>query len=266
MAASKPKADRKAQFGTQSLERAFGLLRAVASQTGGARLSELAASQGLNTPTARRILLALVREGFVEQGEDSRQYFIGPEAFVVGTLASKRFGIQSVAQESLIRLADKSQDTVFLSVPVGMYCACLQRVEGTFPIRSHVLQAGDRHPLGVGAGGLAILSAMSDYAVERSIEANAPLMVGRYQNFTPEVLYGLVREVRTRGFAVNRGLLVSDSWGVGVAVVDESGTPVGALSIAAIGARLNEERLQELGHLLKSECATVARHLHGTER
>jgi DNA-binding IclR family transcriptional regulator len=89
-------------------------------------------------------------------------------------------------------------------------------------------------------------------------------MVGMYQNFTPAVLNGLVRETRTRGFAVNRGLLVSDSWGVGVAVIDESGKPVGALSIAAIKERLREDRMQELGLLLKAECACVARCLGGT--
>ncbi|CAG1019584.1 HTH-type transcriptional repressor AllR [Burkholderiaceae bacterium] len=266
MANRKPTPTRDAQMGTQSLERAFGLLRAVASRASGARLSDLAASQQLNIATARRILLALIREGFVEQDGESRQYFIGPEAFVIGTLAGKRFGIRSVSQESLIRLANKSHDTVFLSVPVGMYCACVQRVEGTFPIRSHLLQEGDRHPLGVGAGSLAILATMSDEAVERCIESNAAVMTGVYKNFTADVLRALVRETRERGFAVNRGLVVSDSWGVGAAVVDASGQAVGALSIAAIKDRLKESRLEHLGQMLKAECAVVARQLGGGSR
>lgn len=262
----KAKTSGDTQLGTQSLARAFGLLRAVASRSAGARLSDLAASQGLNTPTARRILLALMREGFVEQDADSRQYFIGPEAFVVGTLASKRFGIQSVAQESLMRLVDVSHDTAFLSVPAGTFSVCVQRVEGTYPIRSHLLQAGDRHPLGVGAGSLAILSAMNDEAVKRCIDTNAVTMTGAYKNFTPEVLHALVRETRACGFAVNRGLVVSDSWGIGAAVLDESGTPVGALSIAAIKDRLKEARLEQLGQLLKAECAAVAQRLRDASR
>ncbi|MBA3771532.1 MAG: IclR family transcriptional regulator [Ramlibacter sp.] len=249
---------------TQSLERAFGLLRAVAARDG-ARLTELAAELGLATPTARRILLGLMREGFIEQEPNDRLYFIGPEAYVVGVLASKRHGLRNMAQESLVRLVDASQDSVFLSVPIGTQSLCLERLEGTFPIRSHVLQTGARHPLGVGAGSLAILAAMGDEAVQRAIQANAALLAERFPVFTEDRIWKLVHETRARGFAVNPGLVLTHSWGVGAAVLDDRGAPVAALSIAAIRERLQNDRLAELGLLLRAECERVALAMRGTK-
>ena len=53
-------------------------------------------------------------------------------------------------------------DSSFLSVRRDNYAVCLYREEGTYPVRTHALQAGLQHPLGVGAGSLAMLSALPD--------------------------------------------------------------------------------------------------------
>src|SRR5208337_2336884 len=77
--------------GTQSLERAFVLLREVASHGNrGARLTDLAADAGLTKATVRRLLAAMIREKFLEQDNETRRYFLGTEAFVLGTIAAGR--------------------------------------------------------------------------------------------------------------------------------------------------------------------------------
>ena len=100
--------------------------------------------------------------GLVEQDPVTRSYFLGVETYVLGLLATARFGLHHLARDSLLRLARQSGDTAFLSVRRGDYGTCLHREEGTCPLRSHVLQAGDRHPLGVGAGNIAMLAKLSD--------------------------------------------------------------------------------------------------------
>ncbi|WP_207477886.1 AMP-binding protein [Arenibaculum pallidiluteum] len=75
--------------GTQSLERAIALLRAVAARApDGARLVELMAAAGLSKPTAHRLLTALAREGLVRQDERSRRYHLGPELAALGLIAA----------------------------------------------------------------------------------------------------------------------------------------------------------------------------------
>ncbi len=240
--------------GTQSIERAVALLLRVArAGPDGLRLSDLVAGAGLTKPTVRRVLLALVRSGLLEQEPESRRYHIGPETFVLGTLASSRFGIHALAQGSLSRLSRETGDTVFLSVARDSYAVCLHREEGSYPIRTHVLQAGDRHPLGVGAGSLALLAALDENEVEHAIEANAKVIAERYKNYSPLVLRALVERTRVQGYALNPGMLMSGSWGIGVAVRGPDGRPAGAVSLAAVENRLDDLRRHELVPLLKRE-------------
>jgi DNA-binding IclR family transcriptional regulator len=248
--------------GTQSLDRAVGLLRLVAAGQGrGMRLPELVERSGLARPTAHRLLAALERHGLVAVDPGERVYHLGPEAFVLGTVASERFGIHRAALPSLARLAQASQDTAFLSVRRDLYAVCLHREEGPFPIRSHVLQAGDRHPLGIGAGSLAMLAALPDDEVGRVIEETASEVTERYPEFTPTLMREEVARTRLQGFAFNPGHIQPSSWGVGVAVLDPQGRCVGALSIAAMESRLALPRREEMAGLLRVEAQRLAARL-----
>ncbi len=78
-----------ASAGTQSLERAIGLLRAVAAAgREGARLSDLISDVALSKGTVHRLLTALTRERFIEQDQRSRRYYLGPELESLGQRAA----------------------------------------------------------------------------------------------------------------------------------------------------------------------------------
>jgi len=62
-----------------------------------------------------------------------------------------------------------------------------------------------------------------------------------------------VRATRKRGYAVNQGLIVPGSWGLGAAVRASNGDVIGALSIAAVASRLRKNRQRELGPRLSEE-------------
>jgi len=240
--------------GAQSVDRALALLSLVGRHAGrGASLSQLVADSGLNKPTVRRLLLALMRGGLVEQEDDTRLYFLGEEAYVLGTFAAPRFGLLEICRSSLMRLSETSQDTSFLSVPREALSLCLYREEGTYPIRTHALQAGFEHPLGIGAGSLAILAALPDDEVEATLAANAEAIATRYPGLPPERIRADVALARRRGFSLNPGLIVTNSWGVGMAFRFPDGRVAGALSIAAIDSRMQEPRQEELASLLRRE-------------
>ena len=128
----------------------------------GVRLTDLVNVTGLKQPTVSRLIGALMREGLIEQDSESRRFYLGVEAFALGAIASARFGIHKLALDALLQLAATTEDSAFLSISRDTVSICLHREEGAFPIRTQVLKAGDRYPLGVGAGSLAILAAMPD--------------------------------------------------------------------------------------------------------
>lgn len=245
-------------FGTQSVERSIALLIVVAKGgSTGVSLSEVVTATALKQPTVRRLLMALVRGGLLEQDEDSRRYFLGPECYVLGIIAAERYGIHRLAMDSVRRLAQKSEDSVHLIVRNGLYGVCLERHEGSFPIRSYVLAVGDRLPLPVDAGSLAIFAGLSDAEIETIIRLNGPSYVQRYPLFTPAKIRELIAETRQNGYAVNHGLVFEGSWGVGVVIRDPQGNPVAALSIAAIKNRMSSARQANLAAAMKDEAHLI---------
>ena len=244
--------------GSQSVDRALKLLSMVGRQGArGMSLSEVVEQSGINKPSARRLLLALIRSGLVDQAEEDRRYYIGEEAYILGTLAAPRYGLLRLAMASLTRIALKTTDTTFLSVRRDTVSVCLHREDGTFPIRTHALEAGFEHPLGVGAASLAILSALPDAEVDSVLKRNGTLLEEKYPALTPDELRKHVAITRSRGYSVNPGLVLANSWGVGVANLYPDGSVAGALSVAAIDSRMQPPRQGELGLILKEEAALV---------
>jgi DNA-binding IclR family transcriptional regulator len=244
--------------GSQSVDRALRLLALVGRETAaGLPLSEIVEKSRLNKPTVRRLLLALMRAGLVEQEARTRRYHLGEEAFVLGLLSGHRHGLLDLAMPSLRALSDSTLDTSFFSIRRDRFAICLHREEGTWPVRTHALQAGDQHPLGVGAGSLAMLAALPDSEVAEMIEANGAILAARYPAYSPAQLQGDISLARARGFALNPGRIVTSSWGIGVAVRYPDRRIAGALSLAAIDSRMQPQRQDELAALLRHEARQV---------
>lgn len=248
--------------GAQAIHRAVSVLRSIArGRTGGTGLSVICQQTGLNKSTVHRLTAALISEGLVQQDEHTRRYCLGAECYALGLVASPRFGLHNVVSQPVRRLADESGDAAFFSVRQGSHGLCLIREEGSYPLKSHVLQAGDRHPLGVGGGTLSMLAALDDEQVKYCLDQNMDDISLMYTQFSREALEALVHRTREQGYAVNPGLVLKGSWGVGVAVRDPDGHVIGAYSIATVESRMSPEREAQLYGLLKKEADILEKHL-----
>ena len=244
--------------GAQSVDRALSLLSLVAAGGGAdVPMTYLTERTGLSRPTVRRLMLALIRAGLVDQDALTRNYALGPESQVIGLMAQRRFPLLDVAMESVIAIAAESGDSSFLSIRRGLYSVCLHREEGSYPLRTQALQVGARHPLGIGAGAMAMLAALSDEDLQEAKTENAAILAERYPNYTEATIDAHVAATRERGYALNPGLYLANSWGIGVALHAPTGDVLGSLSIAALDFRLTPERQPELAALLKREAAKV---------
>jgi DNA-binding IclR family transcriptional regulator len=174
--------------------------------------------------------------------------------------AAPRFDIRHLAGGALDRIAKTTGDTVFLSIPSGLDAICVDRREGSFPIRTLTLDVGSRRPLGVGAGSLALLAFLPRDEVERTIRANAKALA-RYAGFAPQDLRVLVEQARASGYAFNEGRIVSGMSAVGVPILNHNGRATAALSCAAISSRMEFERRAEIVGLLHAEAAAIAKRL-----
>lgn len=237
--------------GAQSVARAARLLRLV-TQAGddGMPVSELARRAELTRPTAHRLLAALRREGLVDQDDRSGRWTPGPELYLMGQVAASRYDITAIARDIVRSLAVRTEESAFLSVRRGDETVCLLREEGSFPIRSFVLSEGVRFPLGVASAGLAILSFLPPHDVDAYFERHPGLAAEWGAAHGEQRLRARLRETHERGYAVNPGLIVEGSYGLGAAVFTREGHPQWALSLTGVEFRFGAERQAELGRIL----------------
>ncbi len=246
--------------GTQSIGRALRILKFAASRSEGVRLRDVTTQFELNKTTVHRILSALVANGFLREADRTGTYEIGREAEIIGWVGRSRQSIRSVAQQSLSRICQETGDTVFLSVRSGVESVCVDRQEGSFPIRTLTLDIGSRRPLGVGSGSLALLSAYRRDEIDELLIKTEPLLVD-YPRLTLELLRRQVNETISQGYSFNDERVISGMSAVGVAVLDAEKMPVAALSVAAITARMTPERRDMIVSLLIDEVGALSRRL-----
>lgn len=253
--------------GTQAIARAARLLRLVtAAGSDGASLQELAIAADLSRSTAHRLLSALMSEGLVDRDGASTRWMPGPELFLMGSVAAARYDVTALARDIVRSLAVKTEESAFLSVRRADETVCLLREEGSFPIRSFVLSEGVRFPLGVASAGLAILAFLPDHDVDAYLERHPELegSWGRAHGQRP--LRTRLAETKERGYAVNPGLIVEGSWGLGAAVFDRSGRPEWALSLTGVAFRFGPDRMAELGRTLLAHAHQLSARISSTRQ
>jgi DNA-binding IclR family transcriptional regulator len=241
--------------GTQSIERVVDVLRVIASRgRRGMRAGEVVATSGLAEATCFRMLRRLELEGMVDRDPHTRKFFLGPLLYEFGLLARPRYRLGELCDAPLHRLADFTQDTVYLSERSGLEAVCANRALGDYPIKSLSLDIGIRRPLGVGAGGLAILCALPASEAQAIVEANAH-RYEKFASFTADFLDGAIAEGRARGYCFLDGAVTPGTASMGVAF--PPGNPVAAISVAAISSRLLPERRDVIAEQMHREVRKI---------
>ncbi|UCE31903.1 MAG: IclR family transcriptional regulator [Burkholderiales bacterium] len=233
------------------------LLRVVASAgRRGMRVADICAAAALSQSTVSRMLAALEREGMLERDSRTRKVFIGHVVHELGLVARARFMMPELCRTAMRALAESTQDTVYLSEPSGIEAVCTAREEGGYPIKALPLHVGIRRPLGVGAGGLAILAAMDASQAREIMRANAQRYPA-YGGIDLRMLESAIGQAHEQGWATMADRATAGMTAIGVPILGHTGEPLGALSIAAISARMPHERQAELARQLAAQCRAL---------
>ncbi|MEJ1115825.1 IclR family transcriptional regulator [Paenarthrobacter sp. CCNWLY172] len=247
--------------GAQVVGRVAQLLRLVGRKPEGMSLAGLVRESGLTRPTVHRLLTSLAAEGLLEH--DAGKWVLGPEIFLLGSVAAARFPMEDIARPSLRRLAAETGESAFFSIRRGTETICVLREEGSFPVRSFVLHEGVRFPLGVASAGTAIMAFLPPDEQE-SLLKDWGSHAGDFAAGHPaEVVRDNLENTRLAGYSVNPGLILEGSWGMGAAVFDQQGRPAWALSLTGIEPRFRPDRQEFLGRLLLEEAHRMTARLQG---
>lgn len=249
-----------------SLKRGVAFLKLLA--TGGTRgcpLSELAEKSGVPHPSAHRILKQLIAERLVVHDAQTHRYRLGPLAFELGLAGSMLHDIRDLCEPAMAALSRETEDTAYLVVRSGFEAVCLHRLEGDFPIRTLVLQVGSRRPLGVGAGGLAVLAAIAPEEREAIIERVAPALPA-FGKLTDAGLRLACEETARAGVAVIQNRVSLGVTAVGAHFCDSMGQAMGAVSVAALTQRMTAARVRRIAQQVRAAAAQIEQRIRTRKR
>jgi DNA-binding IclR family transcriptional regulator len=245
--------------GAQAIRRAMEVIRAVARlQRLDATLGRVARATGLNASTAFRILRSLTEERMLSFDEEKRTYHLGVLAFELGLASSGKSQVQDVFRPIIDAIAARIGLTTYLMARSGNEAVCLLCTEGASVIRAKPVEVGQRLPLGVGAGSLAILSTCEDdevAAILASLQHSFQLFPGVGEG--PGAVLERVRQTRIMGFSISSGTVVKGVSGVGVPIVPRQGVMQFAISVSAVTSEIDEAEARKFADIIK---AILARH------
>jgi len=243
--------EQQPRSGTQSIERVVGMLRVIATRgRRGMRIADVVDVSGLPMSTCFRMLQRLELEGLVYRDPLTRKYHLGPLLYELGLLAQPRYQLSELCNEALQVIADQTQDTVYLSERRGAESICTSRALGDYPIKALTLDVGIRRPMGVGAGGLAILSALPEGEADHIVEVSGA-QYAKFGAFDPGFLRAALVESRARGYSFLDSAATPGTAAVGVAFPPKN--PIAAISVAAISSRLGPSRRVEVARIIQKQ-------------
>jgi IclR family transcriptional regulator, acetate operon repressor len=246
----------------QSLTRGLSILEALAKSSAGLTLTDVAQRVQLPPSTTHRFLSTLERMGYVYQAGDLGLWYVGLQAFTVGTtfLANRDFVAQSHA--SMHRLMEQAGETANLAILDGTEAVFIAQVQCHEMMRT-LVKLGSRVPLHASGVGKALFAALSDEQIDAILKVRGLPRITENTIVVPETMWAALRVIRQRGYSFDDEEHARSTRCVGAAIYDEHAEPLGAISIAGPSTRLADERVRQLGPIVAHIAEELTRHLGG---
>ncbi|MCG8598976.1 MAG: IclR family transcriptional regulator [Verrucomicrobiales bacterium] len=240
----------------------LALLDLLSRHPEGITATDAARESGFTQNLVFRILKTSVAMGFAVQREDNKAYTLSNRIL---DLTSPRTGDRSLvfcSQESLRHLRDETGETAQLLIEVGGKGFVLEQFRGTQSLQ--VLgEVGMRVPLYSCAPGKAILAAWNEAKRDEWFRERG----GRLKKFTDTTLHKRsdlereLEEIRACGYAVDRAEGVEGIHCAAAAIFDAYGQPLGAVTVMAPIARMEEEDFSRFGILCRHAADNISNRL-----
>lgn len=214
----------------QSIAKAFSLIEAFAIRNGPLSLKDLATISGMDRSSAQRMAYTLTALGYLEKDE-AKSYSLGRKMldrtfdYLNGNELIER------ATPVLVDFQKEIGERVDLSLFDGTSLIFALRRQSRRVTFSATL-VGRRIKTYASSGGRSILANLPTDEVDAILEASPPTLI------TPKTIINLddIREKVNEARQNNYGLAVEETMlgeiGIGAAVLDRSGRPVGAVHIS----------------------------------
>jgi IclR family transcriptional regulator, acetate operon repressor len=263
--APKPGADDEHESrdgGVQSVGRALSIIETLAEDDEGYRLSDLAIRTGLSTSTVHRLLATLEARRFVQFDRAESKWHVGARSFTVGATFARRRNFSAQAVPYLRKLRDLTRETANLAVVDDEFIIVLTRMESREIMRS-LTKVGGRVAMVTSGVGKAVLATYSDEDVTAIIRHHGMPRLTEKSIVRPGDLFRELQKIRKQGYAIDDEEAQIGLRCVAAVVYDNCAEPLAAISVSGMTSRVTDERLPEIGRIVREVAAELTAALGG---
>lgn len=243
-----------------TLLKTTAILRLLAAHREGMTLTEISSTLNLAESSVFDIVHTLTSEGLLESlGPNQRAYRIGLEAFRIGYSYLQGTSLDSVARPVLEELNHRINETVFLAMRSGKsHFVYTMKFLSDSEFQTVYSVGAVRHLLST-ALGKAILAALPN---EQALDAVTEEMytdcsIPDIYDSTSLLIY--LNKVRNLGYAIDYTAENSHAARpVAAPLLDVNNQVIGAISIVAMSAHTSDQRVHELGTLVKQTALKIS--------
>ena len=241
----------------KTVAKVLDLLEHVAAAGRPVSVSELAATTGFNVSTAHRLMQTLARRNYVEQDPSTRAYALGPRLLELGSAYTRSLDLIGAARPRIEELRDLAGETVHLAIlserDVVEICTAAGKQAVTVSMGT-----GRRDPAHCTATGKVLLASLSEGEIERFFAAG-PLLAATPKSITSRKAFiAELKRVREAGYAMDDEELCADVCCLGVPILNRSGRPAAALSLAMPKARFRAGNVEHFVKMLRDSSARIS--------
>ena len=236
--------------GVQSVDRALSILETLAEDDEGYRLSDLAVRTGLSASTVHRLLATLESRRFVQFDRAQSKWHVGVRSFTVGASFAWRRNFSTQAIPYLRKLRDLTRETANLAVVDDEFIIVLTRMESREIMRS-LTQVGGRVAMVTSGVGKAVLATYSDEDVGAVIRHHGMPRLTEKSIVRPGDLFKELATIRKQGFAIDDEEACMGLRCIAAVVYNDCAEPLAAISVSGMTSRLTDDRLPEIGQIVR---------------
>ncbi len=253
------------QYRTRALLRGLALLACFKPADPELTLAELAEGSGLKKATAFRLLTSLVDTGFLRRDPERNTYQVGAAVLPIASAFQESEALVALAEPRLRRLADETGQTATLALADDGGTVNLSLAYPDRPLR-RMTYVGERHSLHSTATGKAIAAAMRNGEVEALLEARGMSADTLNTIVTWEPFMAELEEIRRTGWAFDDEEAIEGVRCVGAAILDYTGRPVAAVSVAGATGEYEGEAVERLAREVIAVADSLSRELGHVRR
>jgi IclR family acetate operon transcriptional repressor len=244
-------------YTVKSLVKALNILEVLADEEPPYTLTQLSRRLHLHVSTVHRLLVNLVRHGFVEEDTVSGGYQLSYRVLRMGLRVLDRLDFRRAAQPLLRELNVRTQETVHLAILQEGRAISIEKFVSPQPV-SLDARLGGVAPLHCTGVGKTLLAYQGEDLLNQIVVAPG------LTRLTPHTITGLpqlrreLERIREQGYALDQEEAVEGLRCVAGPVFNNTGQIVAAFSVAGSATRLTPARIPEIAQMVRETSQQIS--------